>query len=325
MKVKFGGSFWVLPVLVAVALLALAACGGDDEEVGGPSPSPTAVTTPAPKTPTAVEFDVTITDGNGDELTFDEPPGRVVALAPSFVEIFCAVDACDVLVAVDENSNYPPEVESIAKLSGFDPSVEAIVASEPDLVVLSFDPGGLQDALEGLGIPVLFLESPRSLAEVYDQIALLGDVVGKRVQAAAVVADMQGRVGTVTSLLPAGGGPSVYHELDSTLFSVGPGSFIGDLYDVLGAANIANATGSAFPQLSNEAIIEANPEVIILGDEGLGETVESVAARPGWDTISAVQTGRIHGIDPDLISRPGPRIVDALEDLAKFLYPEIFE
>lgn len=325
MQVKLGRSFWVLPVFFAVALLAVAACGGDDEEVGGPSPSPTAGTTPAPTTPTVVNFDVTITDGHGDELTFDEPPERVVALAPSFVEIICAVDVCDVLVAVDENSNYPPEVESITKLSGFDPSVEGIVASEPDLVVISFDPGGLEDALEGLGIPVLFLESPRSLTEVYDQIAVLGDVVGKRAQAAGVVADMQSRVAAVASLLPVGGGPSVYHELDSTLFSVGPGSFIGDLYDVLGAANIANATGSAFPQLSNEAIIEANPEVIILGDEGLGETVESVAARPGWDAIAAVQTGRIHGIEPDLISRPGPRIVDALEDLAKVLYPEIFE
>ena len=289
MKVKLERSFWVLPVLFAVALLAVAACGGDDTETG------------------------------------DEAPERVVALSPAFVEIFCAVDACDVLVAVDENSNFPPEVESIPKLSGFDPSVEGIVASEPDLVVISFDPGGLEDALEGLGIPVLFLESPRSLAEVYEQIAVLGDLVDKSEQADDVVADMQSRVEAVTSLLPVGGGPSVYHELDSTLFSAGSGSFIGDLYDVLGAANIANATGSAFPQLSNEAIIEANPEVIILGDEGLGETVESVAARPGWDTISAVQTGRIHGVDPDLISRPGPRIVEALEELAKLLYPEIFE
>ena len=314
MKVKLERSLWVLPVLFAVALLALGACGDDDTENGGPSPSPT-----------AVDFEVTITDGHGDELTFDAPPERVVALAPSFVEIFCAVDACDVLVAVDENSNFPPEVESITKLSGFDPSVEGIVASEPDLVVISFDPGGLEDALEGLGITVLFLESPRSLTEVYDQIAVLGDVVDKSGQAADVVADMQSRVEAVTSLLPGGGGPSVYHELDSTLFSAGPGSFIGDLYDVLGAANIANATGSAFPQLSNEAIIEANPEVIILGDEGLGETVESVAARPGWDTISAVQTGRIHGVEPDLISRPGPRIVEALEELAKLLYPEVFE
>ena len=128
MKVKLERSFWVLPVLFAVALLAVAACGGDDTETG------------------------------------DEAPERVVALSPAFVEIFCAVDACDVLVAVDENSNFPPEVESITKLSGFDPSVEGIVASEPDLVVISFDPGGLEDALEGLGIPVLFLESPRSLA-----------------------------------------------------------------------------------------------------------------------------------------------------------------
>jgi len=314
MKVKLGRSLWVLPVLLAAALLALAACSDDDSGDGAATPSPT-----------TVDFAVTVTDSHGDELTFEEPPERVVALAPSFVEILCAVDACGVLVAVDENSNYPPAVESVTKLSGFDPSVEEIVASEPDLVVISFDPGGLQEALEGLGITVLFLDAPQSLAGVYDQIALLGDVMDKREEAEGLVADMQSRVADVTSLLPVGGGPSIYHELDSTLFSAGPGSFIADLYDVLGAANIANETGSAFPQLSNEAIIDANPQVIILADEGLGESPESVAARAGWNVISAVETGRIHGVDPDLISRPGPRIVDALDELAILLYPEVFE
>jgi iron complex transport system substrate-binding protein len=299
---------------LTVALLALAACSDDDSGDGAETPSPT-----------TVDFAVTITDSHGDELTFEEPPERVVALAPSFVEIICAIDACGVLVAVDENSNYPPAVESITKLSGFQPSVEEIVASEPDLVVIWFDPGGLEEALEGLGITVLFLDLPESLMGIYDQIALLGDVVNKQDEAEGLVADMQSRVESVTSLLPVGGGPSVYHELDNTLFSVGPGSFVADLYDVLGAANIANETGSEGPQLSNEAIIDADPEVIILADEGFGESPESVAARAGWNVISAVETGRIHGVDPDLISRPGPRIVDALDDLAIFLYPEVFE
>jgi iron complex transport system substrate-binding protein len=306
-------------------MLAFVACSDDDPGVASPSPTATISATPRVTTPTTVEFDVTISGSDGDDLTFDAPPERIVALAPAFTEIFCAVDACDTLVAVDENSNFPPEVESIPKLSGFDPSVEAIVASEPDLVVISFSPSGLKEALEGLGIAVLLLDDPQSLAGVYDRVAQLGDVVDRRVQAAELVSDMQSRVDAVVALLPSEGGPSVYHELDSTLFSVGPASFIGNLYDVLGAENIANEAGGAYLQLSNEAIIDAGPEVIILGDEGLGETVESVAARPGWDSIPAVQTGSIHGIDPDLISRPGPRIVDALEELARLLYPEVFE
>jgi len=325
MKVLLERSLRALPVLLVMAMLAFIACSDDDSEVASPSPSATVASTPAPTNPTTVEFDVTIVGTDGDELTFDAPPERIVALAPSFTEIFCAVGACGALAAVDENSDFPAEVESITKLSGFSPSVEGIVASEPDLVVISFDPGGLKDALEGLGIPVLFLDAPTSVAGVYDQIGVLGEVVGRDSEAAEVVLEMLLRVDAVTALLPDEGGPSIFHELDSTLFSAGPGSFIADVYDILLADNIASATGSPFPQMSNEAIIDANPEVIILADEGLGETAESVAARPGWDVISAVQTGRVHGIDPDLISRPGPRIVEALEELARLLYPEVFE
>lgn len=313
---------WLAGV-VLIAVLALAACGDDDD-----SPSETAAptqTTAATEAATEASlFPVTVTDTDGNDVTFGEVPASIVALSPSFVEIFCALDACDRLVAVDENSDYPPEVEDIQKLSGFSPSVEGIAASEPALVVISFDPGGLQDALEQLGITVLFLDAPPSVAGVYDQIAILGDVIGNPDGADELVASMQARVDTLTAQLPSGDGPRVFHELDSTLYTAGPGSFIADLYVVLGAQNVASGADSPFAQMSAEAIIEADPEVIILADEGLGETAESVAGRPGWDAISAVVNGRIYGVDPDLVSRPGPRIVDALEELAALLYPEVF-
>lgn len=312
-----------LMLALLIAALTLAACGDDNDSQGATeSPPETIEATQAPTK--ALPFPVTVTDTNGNDVTFGEAPTSIVALAPAFVEMFCELDSCDRLVAVDENSDYPTEVADIQKLSGFSPSVEGIAATEPALVVISFDPGGLQDALEQLGITVLFLDAPPSVDGVYDQIEILGDVIGNPDAADELVASMRARVEAITSRLPAGGGPRVFHELDATLYTAGPGSFIADLYDILGAQNIASGADSPFAQMSAEAIIEADPEVIILADEGLGESVESVAARPGWDAISAIVSGRVHGVDPDLVSRPGPRIVDALEALAALLYPEVF-
>lgn len=314
-------AIWLLSALLLLTLL-FAACGDDDSEEAAPDSTQTAAAgTP---TPEPALFPVTVTGTNGNDVTFEQAPEAIVALSPAFVEIICALDACDRLVAVDENSDYPPEVADIQKVSGFQPSVEGIAATEPDFVLMSFDPGGLQDALEQLGFAVLFLDAPASVEGVAAQIELLGDVLGNPEGAEEVVTGMQARVTEITSQVPEGEGPRVFHELDNTFYTAGPGSFIADLYALLGAQNIAADAGSPFAQLSSEAIIEADPEVIILADEGLGESVETVAARPGWGAISAVQNGRIHGVDPDLISRPGPRIVDALEELAALLYPEAF-
>jgi iron complex transport system substrate-binding protein len=116
--------------------------------------------------------------------------------------------------------------------------------------------------------------------------------------------------------------PTVYHEVDNTYYSAGPGSFIDDLYKTLGARNIADSTGEAYPQLSAEAIIAANPDVIVLADEGAGESATTVAARPGWSVIKAVQGHHVYAVNADIVSRPGPRIVDALRALEADLYPQ---
>jgi iron complex transport system substrate-binding protein len=117
----------------------------------------------------------------------------------------------------------------------------------------------------------------------------------------------------------------VFHELDSTFYSVSEDTFVGDLYRILQMENIAgDGGGIAYPQLTQEAIIAANPRVIVLADEEFGVSIDSVKARPGWDQIDAVQNDRIYSVDPDLISRPGPRIVDALEQLAQQIYPTRF-
>ncbi len=313
---------YVLPALVAVVALAVLACNGGGGS--GPTPTPTAVEEAAPS-PSPAAFPVTVTDSNGKQITFESSPEGIVALAPSFVEILFAIGAGDSVVAVDENTDFPPEAATKTKLSGFEPSLEGVAALEPDLVIIFFDPGGLEDALEGLGIPVLFLDTPASIQGVFDQIELLSSVTGRLDEAESLIADMQAGIDAIVAeLAGVQEGPRIFHELDSTFFTVGPGSFVADLYGLLNAQNIADATGDAFPQMSAEAIIEADPEVIILADAEFGESAETVKARPGWENVSAVQSDRIFPVDPDLVSRPGPRLVEGLETLGKLLYPEKF-
>jgi iron complex transport system substrate-binding protein len=304
----------ILPLLVAL-LLVLVACSDDDDESadGGEA---TATAEPA------AAFPLTITDDAGNEVTLDAEPERIVALAPSYVEVLFEIGAGDKIVAADENTDYPPEAADIPKLSGFDPSVEAIVAEEPDLVLIQFDPGTLTDALTTNGIQVALLGSPETLDGVYEQVQTIGDMSGQSEEATELVTEMKEAIADTVAEVPEGAeGPTVFHEVDNTLFSVGPGSFIHDIYVILLTENIAESTGEAYPQLNNEAVINANPQVIILADEEFGETTETVAARPGWSAISAVETGRIHGVDPDLISRPGPRLPETIAIIKDYLYP----
>ena len=261
----------------------------------------------------------------GNTVTLEAPPQRVVSLSAGHTEILYAIGAGDQVTAVDNTSDCPQEANDLPKVDAFTPSVEAIAELEPDLVIIFFDPGDLQSSLQGLDIPVLNLASPESVEGVYNQVELLGEATGQVDEATDLVADMRAAVEEIRSEIgDVADAPTVFHEIDNTYFTAGPGSFIADLYDILGAENIADATGQAFPQMSAEAIIEADPEVIVLADEDAGETPDTVKARPGWDNISAVQNGRVHIVDPDIVSRPGPRLVEALRTLAAYLYPELF-
>lgn len=326
MKLRLGRALWLLLAALAALALLAAACGDDGEEAAPQTAAETPSPAPATPSPAPVElFPVTVTDSNGKQVSLEAAPQRIVALGASFVEILYAIGAGDAIVAVDQNSDYPPEAAEKTKISGFQPSVEAIASFEPDLVLIFFDPGGLQEALEQLGITVLFLASPQSLAAVFDQIQLLGRASGRPDEVAELIAEMRAPIDDIIEeLIDVEQGPSVFHELDSTYFTVGPGSFVGDLYALLKARNIAEASGEAYSQMSAEAIIEADPEVIILADEDAGESPDTVAARPGWDSIAAVRNGRVHTVDPDIVSRPGPRLAEALATLARLLYPERF-
>ena len=329
---------YLVPALAALLAVVALACDSGDGASPTPAPSvaPSATQAAEPAVfgcdapadttpPDPAAFPVDITDSVDNTIALEAPPQRIASLSAGHTEILYAIGAGDQVVAVDNTSDCPRAVDDLPKVDAFTPSVEAIADLDADLVVIFFDPGDLQSSLQGLDIPVLNLASPESVDDVYEQVELLGEASGHSDEAAGLIAGMKAdieeirlEIGDVTDA------PSVFHEIDSTYFTAGPGSFIADLYDILGAENIADATGQAFPQMSVEAIIEADPEVIVLADEDAGESPETVRDRPGWDNISAVQNGRIHVIDPDIVSRPGPRLVEALRTLAAYLYPELF-
>lgn len=336
----------LLLLLAAAFAIVLAACGDDDDADDGGDPTATATeaavsptvtvttagedevffdceATHAGNEPDASAFPVTVTDGGGTSVTIDAPPEKVLSLDAAHTEILYAIGAGDQVSAVDNTSNCPVQVNALsARVDAFNPSLEAITGLEPDLVITAFDLGDFVASMRGAGLTVLYLPSPVDVAGTYDDITLVGEATGHADDAEALVTEMEKAVNDITDSVAGEDGPTVYHEVDNTYYSAGPGSFIDDLYRLLGAENIAESTGQAFPQLSAEAIIAADPEVIILADEAFGEDATTVAARPGWDVISAVENDRIYGLDPDVASRPGPRIVDALRLLAQALYPD---
>ena len=261
--------------------------------------------------------------GNDAEPAQEHEFERIVSISPTATEILFAIGAGDRVVAVDQFSYYPPEAP-VTDLDGWNPNVEAIASYEPDLVVLQTS-GDLMASLEALGISVLAHDAPLAFDEVYDQIAQFGEATDQTDEAALLVADMQSQIADLIEAAPDAEGLSYYHELDNTLYSVTSGTFIGQVYGLFGLTNIADPAdtdGSAYgyPQLSDEYIVDADPDVIFLADTlCCAQNAETVASRPGWDQLSAVQNGRVVELSDDIVSRWGPRLVDFIAAISGVL------
>ena len=248
---------------------------------------------------------------------------RIVSISPTATEMAFAIGAGDGVVAVDQFSYFPDEAP-VTDLDGWNPNVEAIASYDPDLVLMQTS-GDVGASLETLGIEVWAHDAPFAFEDVYVQIEQLGEVTGKADEAAAVVADMRAEIAELIAAAPDASGLTYYHELDNTLYTVTSSTFIGQVYGLFGLANIADpadADGSAwgYPQLSDEYLVDADPDVIFLADTlCCGQNAETIAARPGWDQLTAVQTGRIVELDDDVVSRWGPRLVDFIAAISDVL------
>ena len=248
---------------------------------------------------------------------------RILSISPTGTEMLFAIGAGDRVVAVDQFSYYPAEAP-VTDLDGWNPNIEAIASYEPDLVVMQTN-GELMASLEALGIEVWAHDAPFAFDDVYVQIEQLGAVTGQADEAAALAASMRAEIAELIAAAPDASSLSYYHELDNTLYTVTGGTFIGQVYGLFGLTNVADpadADGSAwgYPQLSDEYLVDADPDVIFLADTlCCGQSAQTVAARPGWDQISAVQAGRVVELDDDIVSRWGPRLVDFMAAISDVL------
>jgi iron complex transport system substrate-binding protein len=292
----------------------------------------TACAPQAAPTADSVSTQLSFTDGLGREITLAETPQRIVSLAPSNTEILFAVGAGSQVVGRDEFSDYPAEAESIEVIGGSfgEYNVEAIVALEPDLVLAAeINPPELVQQLEDLGLTVYYLSNPTTLEGMYTNLEIVASLTGHDVT--ELVDSLKGRVAAIDEkIMPLSSRINVFYEIDATdptkPWTYGPGTFGDLLISRAGGYNIGgNAENDPYPQLSLEQIVASNPSVIILGDAMWGVTPESVGERPGWESIEAVKSNNIFPIDDNLISRPGPRLVDGLEQLVNILRPGLFE
>ena len=295
-------------VVALVATLTLLVACGDDADTSASD------TTSAEGGDTA-SFPATVDAANG-EVTVEAAPERIVSLFPTATESLFAIGAGDQVEAVDEESDYPEGVPT-TDLSGFEPNVEALLAYEPDLVLIDSENEEITGALADLDIPVLVQPAATTFDDVYEQILELGTITGRVDEAETLVADLEARVDELAAEVPEAEEPlTYYHELDDTFYTATSGTFIGEVYATAGLENIADEVddGSGYPQLSAEYIIDTDPDLIFLADtECCGQSPETVAERPGWDTLTAVQGDGVIALDDDIVSRWGPRLVDFLE------------
>lgn len=273
-------------------------------------------------------FPMTLKDEAGREVKLATRPQRLVSMAPSNTEILFALGLGDKVFGVSNFDNFPPEATKKEKVGdAFNPNYEKIVGLKPDLVLaVGTAQSEIVKKLDGLKVPTFVLQAS-SLAAVYDEINLVGKITGTAAKAQEVVGVMQAKEKAVLAKVAAVAAdkrPKVFWMLDDQLWTVGPGSFINDILVKLGATNVATKTNQAYSQYSMESLLKDDPDVIVIGSSS-PDTMDKVKKLNGWSKLTAVKNNKVYTVNPDLVSRPGPRLMDGLEAAAKVLYPDQFK
>jgi len=299
-RAGIAGFFLLVPMIVA--------CGGDasTDDLAGAEPTTTAETS---------DFPVTV-----GELTLDAEPARIVSMSASATETLFAIGAGEKIVAVDNFSNHPAQANELKKLDAYQPSVEAISGLEPDLVIISYDPGNLVEQLSSLDIPVFMAGAVPDLEAAYLQIEQLGALTGRLPEALQLLGTMRAEIEALVAGAAVMDPPlSYFYELDPTPYTVTSNTFIGGVMSLFGLSNIADGVepGNDYPQLSAEIVVEKDPDIVFLADtKCCAQSLETVAARDGWGGLSAVRSGNVVELDDDVASRWGPRLVELVRVVA---------
>jgi iron complex transport system substrate-binding protein len=311
---RIGG---VLAAVTAAALLAGCSSAASSSASGSPSTSNSATTSAAPS------FPVSLTAANGP-VTIKAKPGRIVSLSATATEDLYAVGAGPQVVAVDDDSDYPANAP-VTKLSGLTPNLEAIAKYNPALVFASQNSNGLVSGLGKLGVPVLIEPAAATLTDAYDQIVQIGQATGHAAQAVRTVATMKSEIAADVKQAGSRKDLTYYWELSANpYYSVTSSTFIGQVVGLFGLKNIADTANKAadggYPELSEEYIVTAKPQIIFLADnepaDG-GQSPAVVAARPGWSAIPAVQDKEVIALNDDIASRWGPRLPQLVAQIAQ--------
>lgn len=322
----------ISPILLALLLLAACGTGSGSPSSGAGSPLPSVAASSPTPTLAATSYPVTLTDDAGRSVRIAHDPRRIVSLAPSNTEIACVVGACDELVGVTDFDDYPAQVAGVDKVVvGAQVDVEKVVAAQPDLVLAGgngITPDAVIGQLTDLGLTVLVLY-PKSVAEIGDDISLVGRALDAAPAAEREVARIDDAVATISAAVAGAKRPRVFYEVgvfEGQIYTAGASSFLASLIDLAGGTPV---TGDATTtSIALEDLVAANPEVILLGDAAYDATITaaSVAARPGWGQMAAVTAQRVMPMPEDLvITRPGPRVVDGLRALAHAIHPDLVD
>jgi iron complex transport system substrate-binding protein len=273
-----------------------------------------------------------VTDDDGRRVTLARQPVRIVSVAPSNTEILFALGLGDRVVGVTTFCDYPAAAAAKPKIGGLRPNLETIVAQQPDLVLgIRGTPADVIAALEGQQIPVAIL-NPADFAGVLANLRTVGRLTGTSPAAERLAGEMDARWKAVEARArTVNARPRVLYEIDASdpaaISAAGAGTFIDAMIAAAGGVNVlaALAPGQQYPRVGAEAVLGADPDLILLGDAPFGQTREVVAARPGWGALRAVQRGALVEIaDSNITSRPGPRLVDGLDLVAKAIHPDVF-
>ena len=294
--------------------------------LGACAPAATPIVEPQPEI-------MTFVDDLGNTLEFVEYPQAIISISASTTEILFAVGAGEQLVGRDDASLFPEaalDVTSVGALWGELPT-ETILALEPDLILAAQIISAEQvQALRDLGLNVYWQANPVTYDELWENLRDIASLTGHEAETETLITDLDARVKAVQEVIASlSERPSVFYELDATdpsaPWTSGAGTFIDYIITEAGGFNIASSLDGEYAQISAEELVATNPDVILLADALYGVSPESVAARSGWDVIAAVADNAIYPIDGNIMSVPGPRLVDGLEETAKLLHPELFE
>jgi iron complex transport system substrate-binding protein len=253
---------------------------------------------------------VTVQDDRQQTVEIAKPPQRIVSLLPSLTETVCALGQCDKLVGLDRYSNWPESVRQLPRMGGgLDPSIEAVLAQRPDLVLMATSARGAE-RLQALGLAVLVLE-PRTHADVQRVLHTVAQALGvPKTQSDAVWRQIDaGVLAAAQSLPPQAKGQKIYVEVSPAPYGASESSFIGETLTRLGLRNILPAKLGPFPKINPEFVVRAQPDVIIAGESSRA----SMLHRPGWAQLKAMQLGKVCAFSPeesDMLVRAGPRMAE---------------